>query len=69
VSLLATDAYQAYDGSKEYPASLLNTTKSNMSSARFTPTRLKGFWSIFKRGVVGTFHKMSAPASIIEIAV
>jgi ISXO2-like transposase domain len=30
-------------------------------TARFTPTRFdgEGFWSIIKRGVLGTFHKVS----------
>ncbi len=32
----------------------------SLSSARSTPTPLKVSWSIFKRGVVGTFHKVSA---------
>ena len=30
-----------------------------MSLEQFIQIRLKGFWSILKRGVVGTFHKVS----------
>jgi len=26
---------------------------------------IEGFWSIFKRGIVGTFHNVSAPESVI----
>ena len=35
------------------------TTKANMLLAPSTPIRLRVFGSIFKRGVVGTFHKVS----------
>jgi hypothetical protein len=31
----------------------------NKLSGRFRPTRLEAFWSIFKWGIVGTFHNVS----------
>ena len=37
----------------------LTTAGASTSSARSTNT-IEGFWSIFKRGVVGTFHRVSA---------
>ena len=39
-----------------------------MLLARFTRTRLKVFGLIFKRGVVGTFHKMSAKYMPLYVA-
>jgi hypothetical protein len=32
---------------------------TSTSLARSTRTRFEGFWSIFKRGLMGTFHKVS----------
>jgi len=32
---------------------------ANMSLVPFTRIRFEGFWSIIKRGVVDTFHKVS----------
>ena len=46
----------------------LTTIAANTLSVRFTRTRLKAFGSIFKRGVVGTFHKMSAKYMPLYVA-
>ncbi len=31
----------------------------NTSSAQSIPVQIEGFWSIFRRGLVGSFHKVS----------
>jgi IS1 family transposase len=60
VSLLATDDYQIYDGLIEYARqSVKHHEKQYVVGAVHTNT-IEGFWSLFKRGVVGTFRKMSA---------
>jgi transposase-like protein len=68
VSLLATDDYQIYDGLIEYPRqSVKHHAKQYVVGAVHTNT-IEGFWSIFKRGVVGTFHKMSAKYMPLYVA-
>jgi transposase-like protein len=60
VSLLATDEHQVYGGLNEYPRkSVHHKIEQYVVGAVHTNT-IEGFWSIFKRGVVGTFHKVSA---------
>jgi hypothetical protein len=62
VSLLATDDLRAYDTlRREYPqhAFVRHSAHEYVVGAVHTNT-IEGFWSIFKRGVVGTFHKVSA---------
>jgi IS1 family transposase len=59
VSLLATDESRVYDGLIEFPRmSVEHQAHQYVVGAVHTNT-IEGFWSIFKRGVVGTFHKMS----------
>src|SRR5713101_6380794 len=60
VSLPATDESHVYHRLTEYPhASVHHASGRYVVGAVHTNT-IEGFWSIFKRGVVGTFHKMSA---------
>jgi transposase-like protein len=70
VSLLATDQNRAYDdlakygykhgvvdhGAKEYVVGSIHTNT------------IEGFWSIFKRGIVGSFHKVSAKYMPLYVA-
>jgi hypothetical protein len=60
VSLLATDENQVYDGLTEYNRqAVMHSAKRYVVGAVHTNT-IEGFWSIFKRDIVGSFHKVSA---------
>lgn len=59
VSLLATDESRVYGGLTDYPHKRVHhAAKQYVVGAVHTNT-IEGFWSIFKRGVVGSFHKVS----------
>ena len=61
VSLLCTDAFRGYralDG--EFPHGFVDHAKGQYVVGAIHTNTIEGFWSIFKRGVVGTFHKVSA---------
>ena len=65
VSLLCTDDYAAYRRLHyRYPHGIVNHAKGEYAKHTVVGTihtnTIEGFWSIFKRGVVGTFHKVSA---------
>jgi len=60
VSLLATDEHQVYSGLKEYPRKAVHHKIEQYVVGAVHTNTIEGFWSIFKRGVVGTFHKVSA---------
>jgi hypothetical protein len=69
VSLLATDHYQIYDGlNNEYPRQTVEHHKKQYVVGAVHTNTIEGFWSIFKRGVVGTFHKMSAKYMPLYVA-
>ena len=61
VSLLCTDQWVGYHGlGKDYPhATVDHAKKQYVVGAGHTQT-IEGFWSIIKRGIVGSFHKVSA---------
>jgi hypothetical protein len=68
VSLLATDENRVYDGLTEYPRqSVKHSAKQYVVGAVHTNT-IEGFWSIFKRGIVGSFHKVSAKYMPLYVA-
>ena len=69
VSLLATDSWPGYsDYLRQYPHAMVDHhAKQYVVGAVHTQT-IEGFWSIFKRGVVGTFHKMSAKYMPLYVA-
>ncbi|MGB8366022.1 MAG: IS1595 family transposase [Rhizomicrobium sp.] len=60
VSLLNTDEHSAYRRlSKDYPHhAVRHQAKQYVVGAIHTNT-IEGFWSIMKRGIMGTFHKVS----------
>src|SRR5437016_7511174 len=60
VSLLCTDQWVGYRGlDKDYPHAFVDHAKGQYVVGAVHTQTIEGFWSIFKRGVVGTFHKMS----------
>jgi hypothetical protein len=69
VSLLCTDQWVGYNKlGKEYPHAVIDHSKGQYVVVQSIPTRSKGFSSIFKRGAVGTFHKMSAKYMSLYVA-
>ncbi len=69
VSLLATDAWRGYDQlpGRFHHESVNHKAHQYVVGAVHTNT-IEGFWSIFKRGVVGTFHKVSAKYMSLYVA-
>lgn len=60
VSLLATDEHRGYAGLLEYPHRTVSHSGRQYVVGAIHTNTIEGFWSIFKRGVVGSFHKVSA---------
>jgi len=60
VSLLCTDSYVGYrDLGKDYPHGVINHEKGEYVVGAIHTNTIEGFWSLIKRGMVGTFHKVS----------
>jgi transposase-like protein len=59
VSLLATDESRVYGGLTDYNHQSVNHASHKYVVGAVHTNTIEGFWSIFKRGVVGTFHKVS----------
>jgi transposase-like protein len=69
VSLLVTDQWVGYHGlDAEYPHKVIHHTKGQYVVGAIHTNTIEGFWSIFKRGVVGTFHKVSAKYLTLYVA-
>ena len=61
VSLLATDSWPGYsDYLNKFPHASVDHHKRQYVVGAVHTNTIEDFWSIFKRGVVGTFHKVSA---------
>lgn len=59
-SLLSTDEHSAYRKlSPDYPHHAVRHHAKNYVVGAIHTNTIEGFWSIFKRGVMGTFHKVS----------
>lgn len=69
VSLLATDESRVYEGlDTDYPhQKVWHAAHRYVIGAVHTNT-IEGFWSIFKRGIVGSFHKVSAKYMPLYVA-
>jgi IS1 family transposase/transposase-like protein len=60
VSLLCTDAYNVYKNlGKTYPHGVVDHSIGQHVVGAIHTNTIEGFWSIFKRGIVGSFHKVS----------
>jgi ISXO2-like transposase domain len=60
VTLLVTDEWVGYRGlDREYPHEVIRHTHEQYVVGAIHTNTIEGFWSLFKRGIVGTFHKMS----------
>jgi ISXO2-like transposase domain len=60
VSLLCTDQWVGYRHlNAEYPHKVIHHTAGEYVVGAVQTNTIEGFWSIFKHGVVGTFHKVS----------
>lgn len=69
VSLLATDNWTGYEKlGKKYPHGAVDHSKGQYVVGAIHTNTIEGFWSIFKRGVMGTFHKMSAKYMPLYVA-
>src|SRR5579871_272993 len=59
-SLLSTDEHSAYRHlSPDYPHHAVRHHAKNYVVGAIHTNTIEGFWSIFKRGIMGTFHKVS----------
>lgn len=60
VSLIATDEHWGYARLKrEYPHQTVNHSKGEYVRGNVHTSNLDSFWSLLKRGVIGTYHKVS----------
>jgi hypothetical protein len=60
VSLLCTDQWVGYKGlNKTFPHATVDHAKGQYVVGAVHTQTIEGFWSIFKRGIVGSFHKVS----------
>jgi hypothetical protein len=59
VSLLATDEHRAYGQLHEYKHSAVRHAARQYVVGAVHTNTIEGFWSIMKRGIVGSYHKVS----------
>jgi ISXO2 transposase-like protein/transposase-like zinc ribbon protein len=60
VSLLCTDNYQGYGRMHyRYPHGVVDHSKGEHVIGAIHTNTIEGFWSLIKRGIVGSYHKVS----------
>jgi len=60
VDLLSTDEHSSYLGLTEYPHKVVRHSRGEYVVGAVHTQTIDGFWSLIKRGIMGTFHKVSA---------
>jgi hypothetical protein len=60
VDLLATDDARGYLGLKGYPHEAVRHSQGEYVVGAVHTQTIDGFWSLIQRGIMGTFHKVSA---------
>jgi transposase-like protein len=69
VSLLCTDQWSGYKKlGGEYPHAIIRHTHGEYVNGAIHTNTIEGFWSIFKRGIVGTYHKVSKKYLALYVA-
>jgi hypothetical protein len=59
-NLLCTDRWVGYKNlDKTFPHATVDHAKGQRVVGAVHTQTIEGFWSIFKRGIVGSFHKIS----------
>ena len=59
-SMLVTDDHKAYFKAKDnYYHIVVNHNEKQYVNGAFSTNNVEGFWSLFKRGYIGTYHYMS----------
>jgi len=60
VSLLCTDQWAGYKGlADDYPLRSVDHSRGQYVAGVVHTQTIEGFWSLIKRGMIGTFHKVS----------
>ena len=60
VSLVVTDEHSGYKRlGRTYPHEIVNHSKKEYVRGNIHTNNIESFWSVLKRGVVGTFHQVS----------
>lgn len=68
VSLLATDQNPVYKSLTDYNHKTVDHTARQYVVGAIHTNTIEGFWSIFKRSIVGSYHKVSAKYLPLYIA-
>ncbi|HEY5239528.1 MAG TPA: IS1595 family transposase [Rhizomicrobium sp.] len=69
VSLLCTDKWVGYKHlDREFPHGVVDHARGQYVCGAVHTQTIEGFWSLVKRGMVGTFHKVSAKYLPLYIA-
>lgn len=69
VSLLATDQHMGYAAlADEFNHGTVNHSRKQYVVGAIHTNTIEGFWSLFKRSIVGSFHKVSAKYLPLYIA-